>query len=68
MANDPATAIADLLKEVFVWFTDPTQFATLKREVQLEKLQDALQVALDNRAMDAADVIYAELRKRTASG
>ena len=63
MANDPVTALADLVKEVFMWFTDPTKFQALTLDMKLEKLSNALKVALDARAMDAADLIYAELRR-----
>ncbi len=61
-------AVATLLAEVFTWFTDPTKFAQMKLENKLEKLQNALKVALDNRAMDAADLIYAELRRLSDTG
>ena len=63
MANDPITALADLVKEVFLWFTDPTKFQSLTRESKLEKLSEALKIALDNKAYGAADLIYAELRR-----
>ena len=60
-------AVAQLLAEVFAWFTDPTKFTQLKLENKLEKLSNALKVALDNHAMDAADIIYAELRRLSDS-
>lgn len=67
MANDPVTALADLVKEVFLWFTDPTKFAALTREAKIEKLQNGLLVALKNHAGPAADLMYNELRKLSDS-
>jgi hypothetical protein len=61
-------AVATLLAEVFAWLTDPSKFAQLKLENKLEKLQDALKVALDNKALDAADIIYNELRRLSSTG
>jgi len=67
MAEDPVTALADLVKEVFLWFTDPTKFTALTREAKIEKLQNALLVALKHHAGPAADLIYSELRKLSDS-
>lgn len=61
-------AVATLFTEVFSWVTDPTKYQTLSREGKLAKLQEALKTALDNRHMDAADLLYGELRRMSESG
>jgi hypothetical protein len=66
MAGDPITAIATLLNTVLTWVFDPAGYAKLTREAKIEKLMDALQVALDARALDAVDLIFVELRKLSA--
>jgi hypothetical protein len=60
------TAIATLLNTVLAWVFDPAGYAALTREAKLEKLNKALKVALDNNALDAVDLIFAEYRKLSA--
>jgi hypothetical protein len=66
MAADPITAIATLLNTVLTWVFDPAGYARLSREAKIAKLLDALKVALDNGAYDAADLVFVELRRLSA--
>ena len=45
------------------WFLKPNGYATWTREKKLEALAEGLKVALDEKNMEAADVIFAEMRK-----
>lgn len=67
MSGD-AGAIATLLNTIVSWFLEPDGYAQLTREKKLEQLHGALQVALDNHADDAANLIFRELRRLSQSG
>lgn len=61
------SAVANLMNKVVSWFIDPSGFSQLKRENQIEEITEALSVALDARAFDAADLLYAKLRELCAN-
>jgi hypothetical protein len=56
-------AVATLLNTLASWFLNPNGYATLSREDKLAKLHDGLKTALDAGAYDAADLVFAELRR-----
>ncbi len=58
--------VAQLLNTLASWALSPDGYSKMRREDKIEKLQDALKVALDNKAYAAADLVFAELRKLSA--
>ena len=63
MAVGDVGAVAQLLNTVLTWLFDPAGYSKLTREAKLAKLMEALKVALDNGAYDAADLVFTELRR-----
>jgi hypothetical protein len=61
-------AVAALLNTLAMWALDPAGLKQLTRDQKLEKLKNGLLVALDANAFDAADLIFAELRRMHESG
>jgi hypothetical protein len=45
------------------WVLDPSGFSTMTREQKLDHLHKALLTALQANALDAADGVFAELRR-----
>ena len=56
-------SVADLLSTWSKWVLDPSGFSTMTREQKLDHLHKALLTALSANAYDAADAVYAELRR-----
>jgi len=59
-------AVATLINTIVSWFLDPAGYQKLTREAKIAQLHQGLQVALDHQAFDAADALFAELRKLSA--
>lgn len=56
-------AVAELLNTWSKWVLDPSGFSAMTREQKLEHFHKALLTALSANAFDAADAIFAELRR-----
>ena len=56
-------AVAELLNTWSKWVLDPTGFSTLTREQKLEHLHKALLTAIQANALDAADGVFAALKR-----
>lgn len=56
-------AVAELLNTWSKWVLDPAGLSTMTREQKLEHFHKALLTALSANAYDAADAVYAELRR-----
>jgi hypothetical protein len=56
-------AVAILINTLASWFLKPDGYAAMSREEKLATLHASLKTALDAGAYDAADLVFAELRR-----
>lgn len=56
-------AVAALLDTWSKWFLSPSGYSELTRDQKLEHLHAALKTAMEAKAYDAADAVFAEYRR-----
>jgi len=61
-------AVATLLNTWSKFFLDPDGYKSMTREAKLKHLREAIDVALEHQAYDAADRVFSEYRRLREEG